>query len=95
VKRVPVILTNCEIKSGYRAITFVLAADIADRAFTKELDRTAWATANSKIAAYAVELCDAVMRLDPVDISGEHRERRAWALFCSGRIAEAKVRRMR
>jgi len=77
------------IYDEYRAEILWIAGDIANRAWAKELEGSAWGTAHSPIAAYAVDVWDTLLSYEPSDATGECRERRAWALMASGRIDEA------
>lgn len=88
------------IYDSNRATILWFAGDIADRAFAKECEGRAWASAHSQIAAYSVDLWDTLLHFEPSDPTGECRERRAWALMASGRINEAveqasKIRALR
>jgi len=78
-----------KIYDFHRAQILYLAADITQRAWTKELDGHSWGEAKNTTAAYAVDLWDTVLAYYPGDDDGECRERRAWALMASGNLDDA------
>ena len=67
----------------------MLAGDIANTAWTRELSDAVWHKKRSQIAAFSVQIWDAALRQEPLDVTGECRERRAWSLLASGRVDEA------
>jgi tetratricopeptide (TPR) repeat protein len=70
----------------------LLACAAADR----ELEGEAWGTAYSPLAAHAVRLLDRFFEFDQFfELTGQLREKRAWALFQAGRTDEALEQALR
>jgi len=72
-----------------RSRIMMLAGDIANTAWVRELSGTIWHEEGSQIAAFSIQVWDAALRYDPLDVTGECRERRAWSLLATGQVDNA------
>lgn len=74
-----------------RARIFMLAGDISNMAWTQDLTGKVWHKTGSQIAAFSIQIWDTALRLAPLDLTGECRERRAWSLLATGKIDDAVI----
>ncbi len=72
-----------------RADLLCLAGQTALDAAIIETGAQSWATAYNAAAGLAVRYFDEALDYDPEDADGAIRESRAWALFLTGRLADA------
>lgn len=74
-----------------RARIAMFAGDIASAAWAQDLAGRVWHEDGSQFAVFAVRVWDTALRYDPLDLTGECRERRAWSLLGSRRVDDAVV----